>query len=537
MSAKTLMALAVAATGLSLRAEVGDTLRFALPGWIELELVEVGGTTQLPLSFFYTGKVREALSEISAPRYWIGKFEVMQKQYEAIMGKNPSETKGERLPVTNVKWTDAVEFCDRLNQSVSGDIPKGYRFDLPTVVEWGHAYRAGSQDLFKYAGSDDLDQVAWHGKSSTNETFVFEKLQIVGTRQPNQANVFDMSGNVAEYVFLCEPKGGTIRIGGSIRLPERYCEITGQSVSPKDSAASDVGFRVALVPVAARDPDGKSCTMCTKGKMLLRQGRADLARKYLGIAMSFDGLTEKERLRIRETWLEADATFGYLVGDRHELLATISGSLEESGYAATDPIRYWDSQAESNDLSLQTALVSFYRRHRIYAMMVDAKELPKDVTRHFKASPRVRVQVVSCDFTGDGLSDLVVWLPGRTDDSGDEYGFFERQKEGGRYRLMGEPIRNVGLCILPKNDGTVGFVALVKMSDTTVAPGLLDCTDVEGKKCLRIAWMLPRSYYLRELEDEKVHPEMPFMGRDNSERAAYLATGKYQHTLCWPWPR
>lgn len=105
----------------------------------------------------------------------------------------------------------------------------------------------------------------------------------------------------------------------------------------------------------------------------------------------------------------------------------------------------------------------------------------------------------------------------------------------GGYRIVGEPIRNVGLCILPRNDGAIDFVALIKLSDYTVAPGLLDCAGIEGKKCLRIGWLLPRSYYLCEFEDEKVHPEMPFMGRKNPARIRYLAEEGYHRALCWPW--
>ena len=519
---------------LAVEAAPGDTIRFALPGWVELELVEVSGTSRLPLTYLYSGKDRDDLVEMSAPTYWIGKFEVSQKQYAAVMDETPSEAKDDRLPVTNVRWRDAVEFCDRLNQVVQGGVPPGYRFDLPTMVEWAHAFEGGETNAFRYSGSDDIDAVAWHGVGKGDTAVDYGSLHLPGLKSANAAKAYDMSGNVAEYVFIADAKGGNIRMGGSFMWPERYCGLCGTARVEKDAVSCDLGFRVALVPKAARDPGGMSCSMGTKGRVLLRSGCAMLARKYLSLALELDGLSVAETKALNEDWLKADKAFGYQIGDRHELMSAISNSIAGSGYEMGDLIRFWDRHALAEDALLRTRLIGFYRRHRVYAMMVDVKDLPQDVTRHFKSSLSKKVQAVSCDFTGDGLADLLVQLPGRSDANGDMYGFFERIREGD-YRIVGEPIRNVGLCVLPGDDGAIGFVALIKLSDNTVAPGLLDCADVGGRKCLRIGWLLPRSYYLREFEDAAVHPEMPFMGRKNPARIKYLAEEGYQRTLCWPW--
>lgn len=156
-----------------------------------------------------------------------------------------------------------------------------------------------------------------------------------------------------------------------------------------------------------------------------------LARKYLSLALELDDLSAAETKALNEDWLKADKEFGFQIGNRHMLLSAISNSVAGLGYEVADLIRFWDGQTVSDERPLRMRLVDFYRQHRVYAMMVDVKELPQGVTKHFKQSLSKKVQAVSCDFTGDGLADLVVQLPGRSDANGDEYGFFERIREGG----------------------------------------------------------------------------------------------------------
>jgi len=521
---------------LSAGASSGDTIRFALPGWVELELVEVSGTSSLPLQYLYAGKNKENLTRVSAPTYWIGKFEVSQKQYAAVMGEVPFAAKDDRLPVTNVKWKDAVEFCNRLNHVVKGEIPAGYRFDLPTMVEWAHAYCGGVTNVCKYSGSDELDTVAWHGVGHENNTVSYSSLHLPGLKSANAIRAYDMSGNVAEYVFITDVKGGSVRMGGSYMWPERYCELCGSVAVAKDSVYPDLGFRVVLVRTAARDPDGKAYSMATKGRILLRSGCAALAREYLSEALGLDGLTSAEEKRLNDEWVKADLACGYDVGTWDELLTTLGVKLEGLGYQANEILRFWRTDpaaAEYN--SLCTAAAKLYRREEIYGMRVNVTDLPKEVTDRIASKTAQKVQAVFCDFTGDGLGDLIVELAGQTDPAGDLYGFFERRREGG-YVLVGEPIRTVGMCVIPASEpGKKIFIAMIKRTDEVLAPGALDCTQVDGKPCLRIAWPLERSYGLSELDKGDFDPRVPFMGKRNWNRIRSIAEGNYKRPLCWPW--
>ncbi len=120
--------------------------------------------------------------------YYIGKYEVTQKQWVEIMGSNPSYFKGDNLPVEQVSWTDVQEFIRRLNAKTG----KNYR--LPTEAEWEFAARGGNSSRgYKYSGSDSIDSVAWYDGNSG------DKPHAVGTKSPNELGIYDMAGNVWEW--------------------------------------------------------------------------------------------------------------------------------------------------------------------------------------------------------------------------------------------------------------------------------------------------------------------------------------------------
>ncbi len=125
--------------------------------------------------------------EVCVAGFYIGKYEVTQEEWQAVMGYNPSYFKnGDNYPVEKVSWNEAQDFIGKLNQR-SGRI-----FRLPAEAEWEYAARSGGKKE-KYSGGDNIKSVAWYNRNSAS------KSHPVGTKQPNGLGVYDMSGNVAEW--------------------------------------------------------------------------------------------------------------------------------------------------------------------------------------------------------------------------------------------------------------------------------------------------------------------------------------------------
>ena len=117
--------------------------------------------------------------------YYIGKYEVTQALWKAVMGKNPSYFKGDNMPVEQVSWNDCQKFISKLNKIT------GKTFRLPTEAEWEYAARGGKKSRgYKYSGSNNLSDVAWYDGGETHS---------VGLLQPNELGIYDMSGNVWEW--------------------------------------------------------------------------------------------------------------------------------------------------------------------------------------------------------------------------------------------------------------------------------------------------------------------------------------------------
>ena len=116
-----------------------------------------------------------------------------QKQWQAVMGSNPSYSKGPNLPVENVSWEDSVEFCKKLTtiQHEKGILPEGWEWRLPREAEWEYAARAGT----KGSRYGDLDTIAWYKGNSDNRT------HNVKGKLANPWGLYDIIGNVDEWCF------------------------------------------------------------------------------------------------------------------------------------------------------------------------------------------------------------------------------------------------------------------------------------------------------------------------------------------------
>ena len=168
-----------------------DGIMFSI-GNVRFEMVRVEGGT------FTMGATAEQGSDadddekpthqVTLSSYSIGKTEVTQALWQAVMGSNPSNFKGSNLPVEEVSWEDCQTFIRKLNALT------GKNFRLPTEAEWEFAARGGNNSRgYKYSGSNTLSNVAWYDDNSSNKTHP------VATKAPNELGIYDMSGNVWEW--------------------------------------------------------------------------------------------------------------------------------------------------------------------------------------------------------------------------------------------------------------------------------------------------------------------------------------------------
>jgi formylglycine-generating enzyme required for sulfatase activity len=173
----------------------------------------------------------------------IGKTEVTQALWKAVMGSNPSRFEGDNLPVERVSWNDCKTFISKLN-SITGE-----NFRLPTEAEWEYAARGGNKSHgYKYSGSNSIGQVAWYTDNSGSTTHP------VATKSPNELGIYDMTGNVWEWTsdLWCSnynsSRTGSNRVyrGGSWRSNAGNCRVSCRDNYGPSGAGSYLGFRLAL---------------------------------------------------------------------------------------------------------------------------------------------------------------------------------------------------------------------------------------------------------------------------------------------------
>lgn len=220
---------------------------------VQFTMVEVGGGT------FTMGATSEQGSdawdeekpahEVTLSDYYIGQTEVTQALWEAVMGSNPSDSKGGNLPVERVSWDDCQVFIQKLNQLT------GKQFRLPTEAEWEYAARGGRKSRgYKYAGGNNIDSVAWCDGNSGNKTHP------VATKQANELGIYDMSGNVLEWCSdwcgdytsssQSDPQGsssGSFRVirGGCYYNFARNCRVSYRISNTLDYRSGYLGLRLS----------------------------------------------------------------------------------------------------------------------------------------------------------------------------------------------------------------------------------------------------------------------------------------------------
>jgi formylglycine-generating enzyme required for sulfatase activity len=191
--------------------------------------------------------------KVTVDDFYIGKYEVTQKQWSDVMGTSPSAFKKneENCPVELVDWNEIQDFIKKLNQKTN----KNYR--LSTEAEWEYAARGGNKGRgTKYSGSNNLDEVGWYSGNSSRKTYP------VGQKKANELGLYDMTGNVWEWCSdwygsdyyknspqnnPMGPSTGSHRVmrGGSLRYYHQNCRVSFRDFGDPDDGRNCLGFRLA----------------------------------------------------------------------------------------------------------------------------------------------------------------------------------------------------------------------------------------------------------------------------------------------------
>jgi eukaryotic-like serine/threonine-protein kinase len=231
---------------------------------IALEMVRIPGgslTMGSPNTELQRDNDEAPQHRVVIPEFFIGTYEVTQAQYEVIMGKNPSHFKGANLPVENVSWNDAVEFCQRLSDRM------GRTYRLPSEAEWEYACRGGTTTPFSFGETMTADLANFKGESTyaaAPKGLFRQKTTPVGSFPANALGLYDLHGNVYEWCqdywhdsYEGAPTDGSAWLtggdlnarvvrGGSWRIDSWGCRSASRIGFGERLHNDNVGFRVVV---------------------------------------------------------------------------------------------------------------------------------------------------------------------------------------------------------------------------------------------------------------------------------------------------
>jgi len=232
----------------------------------------------------------EGQRQVTVSTFYMGKYEVTQKEYQEIMGSNPSVFKGDNLPVENVSWYDAVEYCNKrsqkegltpayainknqkdlnninINDNVKWTVmwnrsANGYR--LPSEAEWEYACRAGTTTPFCTGDNITTSQANYNGRypyNNNDKGISYKKPLPVGSFEPNAWGLYDMHGNIWEWCWdwynvdfsneaKTDPMGafsgaGRVVRGGSWAAPAEYARSASRVPNYPNRRYNYLGFRL-----------------------------------------------------------------------------------------------------------------------------------------------------------------------------------------------------------------------------------------------------------------------------------------------------
>ncbi len=170
----------------------------------------------------------------------IGQTEVTKYLWNTIMELNSSEMSSDdnKVAINNISINEIEIFCEKLNKYFESELPNGYIFTIPTSLEWELAAKGGKMSNTNiYSGGNNINKVAWYGVNTANKYYI-------ATKEPNELNIYDMSGGVSE---ICKNEdSGYVTRGGSYLDGKNSCKITSVQPFKSQNKSKKAGLRLVL---------------------------------------------------------------------------------------------------------------------------------------------------------------------------------------------------------------------------------------------------------------------------------------------------
>ena len=506
-----LAAVVIAACGAFANEDSAESI-LIVDGSMKMRFLPVDGTSQLPIEFMSTGETREKLSPVTMPKFWIADRMVTEGEYAAIMGCDVREGRKADDILAEVEWEEALDFCEMFTKKYSAQMPTNTIASMPTMFEWAHAVKLSD--------------------AKTKSKFKKE----IGTY------LFTRSANGGFLQTFCDGK-------------DRDFDVAVDFVTiPKRAKHPFVGLRMILVEVSGGqiycDKNQIDNALVSRGVILTQYGLFDHAKRILHRLLKDGNLADNNLKRTKRALDFASEEHEYDYEDWSGIVAIGAKFAETNGYVTAPYASLWQ-WAGLREMEYEPIAKS-YENAGVIGEWVRIGDLPCEVqldqhvgdtkftivmvgesleSANVPISANTLVQVLRCDFTGDGRSDMVVEQFGNVGSDGYWYGFYMQQPDGVYTNIY--EVQTVGLCAFPKKDGgSVAFLNVGKEGNPVLHLSLLAFNGAEHK------WhdVRSNSFYMLDVDQSHIYTAAPFIGAGYGLGWSHLQSrGVWYRPIYWPW--
>lgn len=514
---------AIAETQATTIAQAADVLVIKADGR-EWRFVAVEGTSLLPLDYMRTGDepAKTNLVTVTMPKFWVAEKMVTEGEFAALMGRKVRDGRTAEQPLADIEWEDALHYCEKFTAKYSKELPANTFASMPTMHEWSHAVNVLERKL-------------------------------------------DLSDAVGTFLFTMNQFGGVIVTSGTFESQKEadFDLAVDLGILPKRVSQSFIGLRMVLVSwnggqlIAGNEHIDNR--VLSRGSILTTYGLWEDAERHLKQAIAKGALSPEDKSRAEGMLEFIGQDHEYEFEDWSGLVSRAAEFAEKKGYAVRPYTQSWQ-WLEYEGGKERPEIVAEYGKAGIVGEWIKIGNLPEAIKKDqpvgteghilifhnddqktfpytYTVTDSNIVQVLRCDFTGDGIEDMVVEDFLSVGSGGYWYTFYEATEDGGFKKVDSEDMHEagqlVGLCAIPRIDGKgCGFIVIGKESNPVLTASILSVKD--GK----FVWdsVAEKSVYMLDARADTIYMPAPFIGAGYGIGFRLLeGQGKWYRPVFWPW--